>query len=115
MLSGTTPATGADYVNMVNEVNAAGGPYRIYASGQTKARIAYATNSGAGRGGFTATIYAPNVATATNVTSITTAGSQWFQTIGSSHNVSTSYDGIQFTLDSNTLTGNIRVYGLINS
>jgi hypothetical protein len=115
MLSATTPATGANYGNTAIEANAGGGPTRIYTSAQTKARIAYATNAGAGRAGFTATIYAPNVATPTNVTSVTNAGSQYFQSIGATHIVSTSYDGIQFTLDSDTLTGAIRVYGLINS
>jgi hypothetical protein len=115
MLSSTTPATGANYSNIVVETTAGGGPTRVYSTAQTKGRIGYATNSASGRGGFSATVYAPNVASPTNVTSITNAGNQYMLTIGSNHLVSTSYDGIQFTLDADTLTGVIRVYGLINS
>lgn len=68
------------------------------------------------RGALTAYVYGPFLAQPTAIKTVThnPSNNASIQDFASTHNVSTSYDGIRIMANVGTITGTVSVYGLVN-
>ena len=115
-----TDATGSDYrwANVYNHSGASvpGGAASASATSFNDYFLGY--DSG-GKVVMTATMFRPNQATSTFITSHQASNplnTNFYNNIRAGvHTVTTAYDGFSLTTSSGTITGNLRVYGLANS
>lgn len=117
MLSGTTPATSAEYNWAFAGYTAGGAAANSNATGQAVGYLGW-TQSGANNipiGALSFDIYAPNAAERTFLTVQATSFSGTLTSrVGlSEHNLTTAYDGIRFLTNNGAVTfgGNVAIYG----
>ena len=115
LLSGTTPATGTDYTHqyLVGDGSTVGGGRT---TSDTSARLAAGGN--VARGGDVIYFYGPYLTQPTamrNVSAQNRSGGIRILDNAATHSLSTSYDGFNWTIISNTTTGLISVYGLVGA
>lgn len=116
LLSGSTPATGADYAWAFNGLSAIGAASNSNGNAQTLGYFG-TSNSGANNlavGAVSFDVYSPNVAVRTLFTGMG-AGvlSEYVSKAGmASHNLTTAYTGIRFlTGTAVQMSGNVTIYG----
>ena len=111
LLSGTTPATGTDYTHqyLVGDGSTIGGGRT---TSDTSARLAA---GGFGpRGGDIIYFYGPYLTQPTAMRNVSAQNRTNIRILdnAATHSLSTSYDGFNWTIDSDTTTGRIAVYGM---
>jgi len=111
--SGVASTTG--YYTVSSNTEAASGPTRNY-NANTADLSVFAGSTGTN--GVTFTAYRPNQAASFTTFTGTAFGglgaSVYLRNFGLQHNVTAAYDGLILTFPG-TMTGNIRVYGMLNS
>jgi hypothetical protein len=119
MLSGSTPATGANYDYAMTSLNSAGTAANVTATSDTYGFTGLSI-TGAGVGGvvFAASsmdVYSPqlNLRTQISANAVGVIGGAYGSRVGMSvHNLAGVYDGIRIdTRSAVTLTGNVSIYG----
>jgi len=114
LLSGTTPATGTDYTNqyLASDGSTIGGGR----TSDTWARLA--AGGSVARGGDIIYFYGPYLTQPTAMRNVSAQNKSTGIRIldnAATHSLSTSYDGFNWTIISNTTTGLISVYGLVGA
>ena len=111
--SGVASTTG--YYMIILDSEAAVGPTRTYNANASSISL---FSGSTGTNGANFTVYRPNQAasftTFTGTTFGGVGGSVYLRNFGVQHNVTAAYDGLIFAFPG-TMTGNIRVYGMLNS
>jgi hypothetical protein len=115
LLSGTTPASSADYGWSVTGLTDASGGTSSAASAQTIGYTGASSNTASLIiAACSLDVYGPQLAQRTFVTSsaVGYASAFYHRTGMSYYNLTNAYNGIQFTtLSANTFTGNVSIYG----
>jgi len=110
LLSGTTPASGADYARQYIQASGTSVP-ASRSTGQTSTRLGWADT--AQKNGLTAYVFGPYLAQPTAVRSVTVWAylNAAIEDYASTHSLSTSYDGCVIFPSAGNMTGKLTVFG----